>query len=105
VVFDNGRLGMVKLEMEQVGLPEYGTELHNPDFAAVARSVGLHGVRVTRPGDVDAAVREALEHEGPVLLDVLTNPDEIAVPPHPTLSQGWGFAIAKSKEFLESHGS
>ena len=105
VVFDNGRLGMVKLEMEQVGLPEYGTELHNPDFAAVARAIGLHGVRVTEPGDVDDAVREAFEHPGPVLIDVLTNPDEIAVPPHPTLSQGWGFAIAKSKEFLESYGS
>jgi pyruvate dehydrogenase (quinone) len=105
VVFDNGRLGMVKLEMEQVGLPEYGTELLNPDFAAVARSVGLHGVRVTDPDDVDVAVRDALAHPGPVLLDVLTNPDEVAVPPQPTLSQGWGFAIAKSKEFLESHGS
>ncbi len=105
VVFDNGRLGMVKLEMEQVGLPEYGTVLKNPDFAAVARSIGLHGVRVTDPEDVDDAVRDALAHPGPVLLDVLTNPDEVAVPPSPTLAQGWGFAIAKSKEFLESHGS
>jgi len=104
VVFDNGRLGMVKLEMEQVGLPEYGTELANPDFAAVARAIGLHGIRVTDPHDVDEAVREALAHPGPVLLDVLTNPDEVAVPPKPTLTQGWGFAIAKSREFLESHG-
>jgi pyruvate dehydrogenase (quinone) len=91
--------------MEQVGLPEYGTELHNPDFAAVARAVGLHGVRVTSPEDVDAAVGDALAHDGPVLVDVLTNADEVAIPPKPTLSQGWGFAIAKSKEFLESHGS
>ena len=104
VVFDNGRLGMVKLEMEQVGLPEYGTELANPDFAAVARAIGLHGVRVTDPHDVDEAVRSALAHPGPVLLDVLTNPQEVATPPKPTLTQGWGFAIAKSREFLESHG-
>ena len=102
VVFDNGRLGMVKLEMEQVGLPEYGTVLHNPDFAAVARAIGLHGVRVERPDEVDDAVREALAHEGPVLLDVLTNPDEVAIPPSPTLEQGWGFAIAKSREFVDS---
>jgi len=102
VVFDNGRLGMVKLEMEQVGLPEYGTELANPDFAAVARSIGMDGVRVERPDDVDAAVRDALARPGPVLLDVLTNPEEVAVPPKPTLSQGWSFAIAKSKEFIES---
>jgi pyruvate dehydrogenase (quinone) len=105
VVFDNSRLGMVKLEMEQVGLPEHGTVLANPDFAAVARAVGLHGVRVSDPDEVDAAVRDALAHPGPVLLDVVTNPDEVALPPKPTLTQGWGFAIAKSKEFLESHGS
>ena len=102
VVFDNGRLGMVKLEMEQVGLPEFGTVLHNPDFARVADAVGLRGIRVTDPHDVDEAVREAMAHPGPVLLDVVTNPDEVAVPPRPTLEQGWGFAIAKSKEFLTS---
>jgi pyruvate dehydrogenase (quinone) len=102
VVFDNGRLGMVKLEMEQVGLPEYGTVLHNPDFAKVAEAIGMRGIRVERPDDVAAGVREALAHEGPVLLDVLTNPDEVAVPPSPTLEQGWGFAIAKTREFVDS---
>ena len=102
VVFDNGRLGMVKLEMEQVGLPEYGTVLHNPDFAKVAEAVGMRGIRVERPDAVDAAVRDALAYDGPVLVDVLTNPDEVAVPPKPTLEQGWGFAIAKTKEFLDS---
>ena len=49
VVFDNGRLGMVKLEMEQVGLPEFGTVLHNPDFARVAEAVGMRGIRVESP--------------------------------------------------------
>jgi len=102
VVFDNGRLGMVKLEMEQVGLPEFGTVLDNPDFATVARAIGMHAVRVTDPHDVDDAIRQAFGHPGPVLVDVLTNPDEIAVPPKPTLRQGWGFAIAKSQEFLDS---
>lgn len=102
VVFDNGRLGMVKLEMEQVGLPEFGTVLHNPDFARVAEAVGMRGIRVEDPHEVEQAVRDALAHPGPVLLDVLTNPDEIAVPPKPTLEQGWGFAIAKSREFIDS---
>ncbi len=102
VVFDNGRLGMVKLEMEQVGLPEFGTVLHNPDFARVAEAIGMRGIRVTDPHDVDEAVREALATQGPVLLDVLTNPDEMAVPPKPSLSQMTGFAIAKSREFLDS---
>lgn len=102
IVFNNGRLGMVKLEMEQVGLPEYGTVLHNPDFAEVARALGLEGIRVADPADVDSAVQSALAHPGPVLVDVVTDPDEIAVPPRPTLEQGWGFAIAKSREFLDS---
>ena len=102
VVFDNSRLGMVKLEMEQVGLPEFGTVLRNPDFAEVARAIGFHGVRVERPADVDEAVREALAHDGPVLLDVVTNPDEVALPPSPTVSQAWGFAIAKTKEAVTS---
>ena len=102
VVFDNGRLGMVKLEMEQVGLPEYGTVLHNPDFAKVAEAIGMRGIRVEQPDDVAGAVRDALAHDGPVLLDVLTNPDEISVPPSPTVDQAWGFAIAKTREFVDS---
>ncbi len=102
VVFDNGRLGMVKLEMEQVGLPEYGTVLHNPDFAKVAEAIGMRGIRVERPHDVAGAIGEALAHDGPVLLDVLTSPEEIAVPPSPTVEQAWGFAIAKTREFVDS---
>jgi pyruvate dehydrogenase (quinone) len=102
VVFDNGRLGMVKLEMEQVGLPEFGTVLHNPDFARVAEAMGIRGIRVEDPHEVHDAVREALAYDGPVLLDVLTSADEVAVPPKPTLEQGWGFAIAKTKEAVAS---
>ena len=102
VVFDNGRLGMVKLEMEQVGLPEFGTVLHNPDFARVAEALGMRGIRVEQPNDVEAALKEAFAHDGPALVDCLTNPDEVAVPPKPTLAQGWGFAIAKTREFVDS---
>ncbi|MFB6895493.1 thiamine pyrophosphate-dependent enzyme [Streptomyces hydrogenans] len=102
VVFDNRRLGMVKLEQEQAGLPEFGTVLDNPDFAAVAEALGLTGIRVTAPGELDEAVRKALALPGPVLLDVVTNPAEVAVPGKPTVSQGWGFAIAKIKENLPS---
>ena len=104
VVFDNRRLGMVKLEQEQAGLPEFGTELDNPDFAAVARALGITGIRVTDPVDLTDGVREAFDTDGPVLLDVLTNPDEISLPPKPTAKQGWGFAMAKAKEFLRSEG-
>jgi pyruvate dehydrogenase (quinone) len=102
VVFDNGRLGMVKLEQEQGGLPEFGTELDNPDIAAVAVAMGFQARRVTDPGDLEGAVAWALGTDAPTLLDVVTNPEEVSVPPKPTLAQGWGFAIAKSKEALES---
>jgi hypothetical protein len=102
VVFDNGQLGMVKLEMEQVGLPQHGTALDNPDFARVAEAMGMRGIRVEKAHDVDAAVQKALAYDGPVLLDVVTNPNEVAIPPSPTLEQGWGFAIAKMKESVDS---
>lgn len=102
VVFNNGRLGMVKLEQEQGGLPEFGTELDNPDIAAVAAALGLQSIRVTDPAKLDEAVQTALASPEPYLLDVVTNPDEVSVPGKVKLSQAWGFAIAKSKETLES---
>jgi pyruvate dehydrogenase (quinone) len=102
VVFDNGRLGMVKLEQEQGGLPEFGTVLHNPDLAAVARAMGLHAVRVEEPDGLEDAVRAAFAHEGPVLLDVVTNPDEVSLPPKVKPGEAWGFAVAKLTETLES---
>ncbi len=105
VVFDNGRLGMVKLEQEQGSLPEFGTVLQNPDLAAVATAMGLHGIKVTDPDEVDSAVQEALSTRGPVLLDVETNAEEVAVPPKPSLDQAWGFAIAKVRESLVSPGA
>ncbi|GAA4076143.1 MULTISPECIES: thiamine pyrophosphate-dependent enzyme [Streptomyces] len=105
VVFDNRRLGMVKLEQEQAGLPEFGTVLDNPDFAAVAQALGIKGIRVERAEDLAEAIERTFAEPGPVLLDVLTNPDEIAVPAKPTVQQGWGFAIAKVRENLRSTGS
>jgi pyruvate dehydrogenase (quinone) len=102
VVFDNGRLGMVKLEQEQGGLPEFGTILHNPDLAGVARAMGLGAVRVTDPAQIDDAVRDALATPGPVLLDVLTNPEEVSLPPKVTPGDAWGFAVAKLKEVVTS---
>ena len=103
VVFDNGRLGMVKLEQEQGGLPEFGTVLDNPDLAAVASAMGLArqtGHRAGRPRR--QPLRGRWPTSGPCLLDVVTNPDEVAVPPRPTWRKAWGFAIAKSKEAIVS---
>ena len=105
IVFNNGRLGMVKLEQEQGGLPEFGTQLGNVDLAAIARAAGLHAVRVERSDELDDAVRAVLAHLGPALLDVVTNPEEISLPPKVKAGQAWGFAIAKLTETLESRAS
>ena len=104
MVFNNSRLGMVKLEQEQGGLPEFGTVLHNPDLAAVATAMGLHAVRVTEPDALDDAVRDAFAHPGPVLLDVVTNPEEVSLPGKIEVGQAWGFAIAKIRETVLSQG-
>jgi pyruvate dehydrogenase (quinone) len=104
IVFNNHRLGMVKLEMEQAGLPEYGTELKNPDLAVVATSLGLTGIRVEQTDELRPAMDRAFATPGPVLVDVVTNPDEVAVPPNATPGDAWGFAIAKIKEVLRSRG-
>jgi pyruvate dehydrogenase (quinone) len=104
VVFDNGRLGMVKLEQEQVGLPEFGTVLVNPDLAAVARAIGWTAFRVEDPKELTEVTRTAFATPGPVLLDVLTNPDEVSLPPKVSIDQAWGFAISKLKETVVSPG-
>ena len=72
VVFNNRRLGMVKLELELTGLAEFGTQLDNPDLSADGRSVGMHGVRVEDPDDVEKVIRQALDHTGPALVDEVT---------------------------------
>lgn len=104
VVFDNQRLGMVKLEQEEAAMPEFGTVLDNPDFASVAEAMGATGFRIDEPHDLRSIMARALATPGPVVVDVLTNPDEIIVPSEPSVEQGWGFAVAKIKEALRSRG-
>ncbi|WP_236683779.1 thiamine pyrophosphate-dependent enzyme [Demequina flava] len=102
VVFDNASLGMVQLEQQEGGIASFGTGLDNPDFAAVGEAMGLATRRVEDPNDVNGALEWAFAQDGPVLLDVVTNPDEIAVPPNPKAKQAWGYAVAKVTEALES---
>jgi pyruvate dehydrogenase (quinone) len=97
VLFDNHRLGMVQLEQEAAGLPHYGVELKNPNFAALAQSVGLVGLRVEDPAEVRPALQQALETKGPVLVDVVTDPNVLSMPPKATIRQALGFALAMTK--------
>jgi pyruvate dehydrogenase (quinone) len=97
VVFNNHRLGMVQLEQEAAGLPHYGVELKNPNFAALAEAVGLRGLRVEDPAEVRPALQKALESSGPVLVDVVTDPNVLSMPPKATIQQAKGFALAMIK--------
>ncbi|CAJ48341.1 ubiquinone-dependent pyruvate dehydrogenase [Bordetella avium] len=93
VVFNNGVLGFVALEMKAAGFVNIGVDLDNPDFAAVARAVGIHGVRVEDPAALPAAIDEVLAHDGPALLDVVTAKQELVLPPTIGLEQVKGFSL------------
>ena len=97
VVFDNSTLGMVKLEMLVDGLPDFGVDVPSVDYAAVAAALGLYSVRVERPEDIESGFRRALEHDGPALVDVVTDPRALSLPPSLTGAQVGGFALAMSK--------
>lgn len=100
VVYNNGSLGMVKLEQNVAGLEDFGTELKNPDFAKVAEAMGATGIRVEDPSEVRPAVERALATDGPVLVDVLTNPSELSLPPKATFAQAQGYSLYLLKEIL-----
>jgi len=100
VLFDNASLGMVRLEMLVDGLPMFGTESPHIDYAAVANAIGIPSVRVERAKDVRGALRGALSRPGPALVDVVTDPRALSLPPTITAGQVRGFAVAMSKEVL-----
>jgi pyruvate dehydrogenase (quinone) len=100
VTFNNSSLGMVKLEMLVTGLPDFETDHAQVDYAAIARASGLHAVRVEQPSDVRAALQEAFDVPGPALVDLITDPNALSMPPHVTISQMTGFALAATKVVL-----
>lgn len=100
VLFDNATLGMVRLEMLVDGLPSYGTDSPSIDYAAVAKAVGIPSVRVEDPTQIRTALREAFAHDGPALIDLVTDPRALSLPPKITRAQVSGFTTAMSKEIL-----
>ena len=101
VVFNNSALGMIRLEMMVDGLPPYQTDTGHVDYAAIARATGMHAVRIEQPFDVRDRLSEAFAHPGPVLVDVVTNPNALSIPPHITAAQVKGFALAAGKVVLD----
>lgn len=100
VVFNNSTLGMVKLEMLVNGLPSSGTDVPQADYAAVANAVGIKGIRVEKGQDLEKAYREAFAHRGPALVEVVTDPNALSIPPEVSLDQVYGFATAMSRTVL-----
>jgi pyruvate dehydrogenase (quinone) len=103
VVFDNSALGMVKLEMETAGLPDYQTDLKNPNFAKLAEAIGIMGVRIENPADLTSGIKKALQHSGPALIDVVTDANALSIPSHADRSQAVGFALAMGKLILSGN--
>ncbi len=100
VLFNNGALSFVELEMKAAGIVTYGTDLDNPDFAGIARSVGLLGVRVDKSDELDDALRAAFSHDGPALVDVRTDRYELSLPPKLTYGQIKGFTLYATRTVL-----
>lgn len=104
-VFNNSSLGFVALEMKAAGIPPFGTDLTNPNFADMATAIGIKGIRVEKPEDLPPSVAEALAHNGPVLVDVVVNPAELAMPPKINFEQAKGFSLYMLKQTLAGGGS
>ena len=104
VVFSNSALGFVELEMKAAGFLEYGTGLHNPDFAKLAESAGMLGVRAESPEQVGPAIEAALAHNGPALVEVVVARQELSMPPALEKDQVLGFGVFLAKAILSGRG-
>ena len=100
VVFNNGTLGFVELEQKSTGFLDFGVDLQNPNFAAMAEAVGIRGIRLEDPADVEEGLAAAFAHDGPVLVDALVNRTELAMPPSITLEMAKGFTLYMVKAVI-----
>jgi pyruvate dehydrogenase (quinone) len=104
IVFNNGALSFVELEMKSAGIPTYGTDLLDPDFAGIARSAGLLGTRVDSASQLQEALQGAFAHVGPALIDVRTARQELSLPPKVTYGQIKGFTLYATRTILSGDG-
>jgi pyruvate dehydrogenase (quinone) len=101
MLFDNSTLGMVRIEMAVAGYVPFGTDVHNPDFSAMARAVGIFAERVERAEEVRPAIERAFAHDGPALIDFVTDPRALSMPPQTTVAQVRGMALAMTRLVFE----
>jgi len=101
IVFNNSALGFIELEQKSTGFINTGTDFKNPNFAAMAEAAGVRGIRIERPDDVRRGIAEALDHDGPVLVDAVVNRMELAMPPKVQLEMAKGFSLYMLKAVLD----
>src|SRR5471032_1163362 len=104
IIFNNSVLGFVAMEMKAGGYMTDGTELKNPNFAAMAEAAGIKGIRVEKSSEVDAALQDAFAYQGPVLVDVVTATDELAMPPQIKFEQAKGFSLYMLRAVINGRG-
>jgi len=102
VIYNNSTLGMVKLEMRVAGYEDFGVDVPKTNFAKVAEAVGIRGFRVESSGDLKSSLRGALAHKGPAVVDVVTNPNALALPPKIDSKEVAGYGLYFAKQTL--HG-
>ena len=100
IVFNNRKLGMVQLEMEVMGLPDFQVDMEDPDFAKVAEAMGIPGITINDPADLETSLKAAFAIEGPVLVNVFTDPHALSLPPKVELKMVEGMAISMTKMML-----
>ena len=105
IVFKNDSLAFVELEMKAAGILDFATDLYNPNFAAIAEAAGLLGLSAESPDQVKPMIRRALEHDGPALVEVLVERQELSMPPTITVEQMSGFSLFMLKAVLSGRGS
>jgi pyruvate dehydrogenase (quinone) len=104
VVFKNDSLAFVELEMKAAGIVDFGTDLQNPNFAKMAEAAGLLGLTAETPDQVRPMILQALQHDGPALVEVLVNRQELSMPPTITFEQAKGFSLFALRAVLSGHG-
>jgi len=104
LVYNNSQLGFVKIEMEEAGyaMADEALGLQNPNFAEYAKLCGVDGIRVEHASDIERAIEMAIASPKPFIINAVTNPGELSLPPHITLQEAWGFGKSKVKEILLS---
>lgn len=104
VIFNNGALDFVELEMKSAGFLNFGTDLKNPNFEAMANAMGIYAKRVTSSSELKDSLHDAFSHQGPALIDVVTNRFELELPPKISASQAKGFSMYVLKALLDGRG-